>query len=88
MLVKAGTATVRGLLGPVEQVWDVDTSNWAPAMNAGAALNDIVRIGVTLAEPIAVDRYADSRWTGGALVIDPDSGATLAALMVGDPAPS
>jgi len=88
VLVKAGTATVRGLLGPVEQVWDVDTSNWAPAMNAGAALNDIVRIGVTLAEPIAVDRYADSRWTGGALVIDPDSGATLAALMVGDPAPS
>ena len=82
VLIKAGTATVRGLLDPVAEVWDVTTQEWAPAPGGVATLNDIARLGVTLAEPVAVDAYADSRWTGGALVIDPDSGATLAALMI------
>ena len=38
-----------------------------------------------LAEPVAVDDYSDDRTMGGFLVIDPATGATLAAGMVGDP---
>ena len=82
VLVKTGTATVRGLLANVTEVWDVDTQQWAAAPGPGATLNDIVRLRVTLAEPVAADPYAASRWTGGALVIDPDTGATIAALML------
>ena len=40
---------------------------------------------IRLADPVAVDDYYDDRSTGGFLVIDPASGATLAAGMVGDP---
>ena len=86
VLVKVGTATVRGLLDPVGDIWDVDAQRWAPGPSTGAGMNDIARLSVTLAEPVAVDAYAESRWTGGALVIDPDSGATVAALMVGSAA--
>ena len=46
-------------------------------------LNDIARVELRLAEPVAVDDYLDDRATGAFLVIDPASGATLAAGLVG-----
>jgi len=52
---------------------------------AGAAeltANDLGRITLRTAEPLALDDYAVSRCTGAFLVIDPADGATLTAGMV------
>ncbi|MGW1143515.1 sulfate adenylyltransferase subunit 1 [Streptomyces sp. NPDC002454] len=46
--------------------------------------NDIGRVKVRTAEPLAVDAYADSRRTGSFLLIDPADGTTLAAGMAGE----
>lgn len=52
---------------------------------AGAAeltANDLGRIGLRTAEPLALDDYATSRRTGAFLIIDPADGTTLTAGMV------
>jgi sulfate adenylyltransferase subunit 1 len=84
VLVKAGTAVVRGALAAPHAVWDFATGAWRET-DGPAALNDLVRATVRLAEPVAVDDYVANRATGGFLVIDPDTGVTLAAGLVGDP---
>ncbi|MFD5647406.1 hypothetical protein ACFWIP_37915, partial [Streptomyces anulatus] len=45
--------------------------------------NDIGRVVVRTAEPLALDAYADSRRTGSFLLIDPADGTTLSAGMAG-----
>ncbi|MFJ3592472.1 hypothetical protein ACIQUY_20380, partial [Streptomyces sp. NPDC090231] len=45
--------------------------------------NDIGRVLVRTAEPLALDAYADSRRTGSFLLIDPADGTTLSAGMAG-----
>ncbi len=84
VLVKVGTAVVRGLLSGAGEHWDVDDQRWVESQ-APVQLNDIARVNVRLSEPVAVDDYQDNRATGGFLVVDQSSGATLAAGMVGDP---
>jgi sulfate adenylyltransferase subunit 1 len=84
LLVKAGSAVVRGLLTQVGEHWHVEDQRWGEA-GQPASLNDIARVRVRLAEPVAVDQYAEDRATGAFLLIDPAGGATLAAGMVGDP---
>ncbi|AKU18870.1 sulfate adenylyltransferase [Luteipulveratus mongoliensis] len=82
VLVKVGTRVTRGLIGPVEERWHVDDQRWDRDA-APLELNDIGRVTIQLADPVAVDGYAQHRHTGGFLVIDPDSGVTLAAGMAG-----
>ncbi|TWE12284.1 sulfate adenylyltransferase subunit 1 [Rudaeicoccus suwonensis] len=82
VLIKAGTKTTRGLLSAATSTWDVDDLRWREARE-DLHLNDIGRVNVQLADPVAVDDYADHRATGAFLVIDPDSGATLAAGLTG-----
>ncbi|MEP7160430.1 MAG: GTP-binding protein, partial [Dermatophilaceae bacterium] len=99
VLVKVGTHAVRAMLSPVVQRWHVDEQRWttpdeflgdavdgppAGARAIAAQLNDIVRLSIALAEPVATDDYARGRGSGAFIVIDPASGATLAAGMVGD----
>ncbi len=47
-------------------------------------LNQIGRISVQTAQPIAADDYNINRDTGSFLLIDPQGGNTLAAGLVGD----
>ena len=68
------TATVRAATGSV-------SNHSAPN---GIVLNDIARIRVRTAEPIALDDYAANRRTGAFLLIDEASGATVAAGMAED----
>lgn len=82
VLVKAGTKTVRAMLGPVADLWDVDALRWVTSC-APLTLNDIGRCTVQLAEDVALDEYRRLRTTGSFLVIDPATGATLAACMAG-----
>ncbi|GGB40286.1 sulfate adenylyltransferase subunit 1 [Flexivirga endophytica] len=82
VLVKVGTRTTRALLAAPHAVWHVDDLQWQDSTDP-LQLNDIGRIRIQLAEPVAVDDYAQQRATGAFVVIDPDTGATLAAGLTG-----
>ncbi|UIJ34420.1 sulfate adenylyltransferase subunit 1 [Allobranchiibius sp. GilTou73] len=82
VLVKAGTKTVRAMLGSVTDIWDVSELRWTPS-SAPLQLNDIGRCTVQLAEDVAIDEYRRLRGTGAFVVVDPATGATLAACMSG-----
>ena len=43
------------------------------------AMNDIFRAKIRLASPILVDDYRENRTTGSFILIDPSTGATVAA---------
>ena len=80
VLVKHGTATVQGIVRDLHGRLDLDTL--APEATDVLELNDIGRVTLRLASPIAADDYTVSRRTGSFLLIDPQTGGTLAAGMV------
>jgi sulfate adenylyltransferase subunit 1 len=80
VLVRHGTRTVPGLVDRIDGRLDLATLRQVPADSL--ALNDLGQVRVRLAEPVAVDAYADLRATGSFLLIDEHDGATLAAGMV------
>jgi len=84
LLVRIGTRTVRGLVHTVIDHLDVRTLERHPDPDA-LALNEIGRVQVRLAEPVAVDAYHQLRRTGAFLLIDDADGATLAAGMADAP---
>ncbi len=83
VLVKHTTRTVQAVVREVLGRLDLDTTSLQPAERL--QLNDIGRVRLRLASPVAAEEYARHRRTGAFLVIDPHDGATLAAGMVGDP---
>ncbi len=81
LLLRTGTRTVRALVERIESRLDVDTLE----RQAGAdelVLNDIGEIRVRLAEPVAVDDYGRIRGSGSFLLVDDQTGATVAAGLV------
>ena len=64
----------------VEHVIDVHTL--APNGHGELELNDIGRVNLRLAEPLAADAYADNRTTGSFILIDEASNDTVGAGMV------
>jgi sulfate adenylyltransferase subunit 1 len=83
VLIKHTTRTTRAIVSAVDGVLDLDAVQIVPAQDLG--LNDIGRLRIRTAEPIAAEPYAKHRRTGAFLLIDAQSGQTLAAGMVGDP---
>jgi sulfate adenylyltransferase subunit 1 len=83
VLLKHTTRTTRAIVGSVDGVLDLDQVKVVAAEDLG--LNDIGRIRLRTADPVVAEPYTRSRRTGAFLLIDPQSGATLAAGMVGDP---
>jgi sulfate adenylyltransferase subunit 1 len=83
VLLKHTTRTTRAIISAVDGVLDLDAVRIVPAEDLG--LNDIGRVRIRTAEPIAAEPYARHRRTGAFLLIDAQSGQTLAAGMVGDP---
>jgi len=71
---------VRALVREVVDLLDVATGERGPADTLSC--NDIGRVRVGAAEPLAVDSYADDRSTGGVLLLDEASGDTLGAGLV------
>ena len=59
---------------------DVTTLEHGPADTL--ELNDIARVGLRLAEPIALDAYADLRATGAFILVDEATNETVGAGMV------
>ncbi|NLJ53186.1 MAG: sulfate adenylyltransferase [Intrasporangiaceae bacterium] len=80
VLVSHGTRTVRALVTEIHERLDIATLSVEPAQSA--TLNDLVRVTLTLAEPLPLEPYSQSRHAGSLLVIDPHDGWTLAAGMV------
>ena len=83
VLLKHTTRTTRAIISAVDGVLDLDAVQIVAAHDLG--LNDIGRLRIRTAEPIAAEPYAGHRRTGAFLLIDAQSGQTLAAGMVGDP---
>lgn len=83
VLVKHGTRTVRATVAVLRERLDVAAMQVVPVGADGAQLNDLVRVGLVLAEPLPLEDCAASRELGSLLVIDPHDGTTLAAGMVG-----
>ncbi len=84
LLLKHGTRTTQVIVGALGDRLDTDTIAWVDAP-AQLAINDIARVALRTADPLPVDDYAAIRATGAFLLIDPPTGATLAAGLVGTP---
>jgi sulfate adenylyltransferase subunit 1 len=86
LLLKHGTRTTQVIVGALGErlSLDAETPAWAePPAELG--INDIARASLRTADPLPVDGYADVRATGSFLLIDPPTGNTLAAGLVGEP---
>ena len=84
LLLKHGTRTTQVIVGGLRARLDTDTVSYTDAPEQ-LEINDIGRVALRTADPLPVDPYARVRTTGGFLLIDPGTGNTLAAGLVGDP---
>lgn len=82
VLLKHTTRTVKAIVKEIPSRLTLDDLSQHPAPGQLAA-NDIGRVVVRTAEPLALDAYAASRRTGSFLLIDPSDGTTLTAGMAG-----
>lgn len=80
VLIKHGTATVRGRITSIDGLLDLET--FAPVPAARLELNDIGSVTLTVAADLPVEAYAANRRAGALLVIDPQDGNTVAAGLV------
>ena len=80
VLVKHTTRTVKALVQALHDRLDVTQLAAEPA--AELRLNDIGRVTLRTAQPLAVDSYFEDRTTGAFILIDEATGATVGAGMV------
>ena len=84
-LFKQTTKVVPGKVTALRYRVDINTLHREPA--PALALNEIGRCGITLTTPIAFDAYRRNRTTGGFIMIDRLTNATVAAGMILDREP-
>jgi sulfate adenylyltransferase subunit 1 len=84
LLLKHGTRTTQVIVGAITDRLDPDTLRFGEAP-AQLQINDIAHVGLRTADPLPVDDYTTVRATGSFLLIDPPTGNTLAAGLVGYP---
>ncbi|MDO5682233.1 MAG: GTP-binding protein [Propionibacteriaceae bacterium] len=85
VLLKHTTRTVRAIVRELDSRLDLDTLTGVPAQQLD--LNDIGRVQLRLADEISAETYAESRQTGSFLLIDAQTGHTLAAGMIRNTVP-
>jgi sulfate adenylyltransferase large subunit len=81
LVLKQTTRTVRAVADELLSVVDIETLTELERP-AQLELNDIGRVGLRLAEPLAVDTYAANRATGAFILIDEQTNETVGAGMV------
>jgi sulfate adenylyltransferase subunit 1 len=84
LLLKHGTRTTQVIVGAVTELLDTDTLTFGEAPGQ-LTVNDIAHVALRTADALPVDEYARIRATGSFLLIDPPTGNTLAAGLVGQP---
>jgi sulfate adenylyltransferase subunit 1 len=75
------TREVRARIDGIDHLWDVATHARQPPRDT-LRMNDIGRVGLTLAQPVFADRYADNRATGSFVLIDEATNNTVAAGLI------
>ncbi|WP_331734569.1 GTP-binding protein [Streptomyces sp. NBC_00887] len=83
ILLKHTTRTVQAVVEEIPYRYALDGTAPHPLPGRLTA-NDIGRVVLRTAEPLAVDPYAENRGTGCFLLLDPADGTTLAAGMAGE----
>jgi len=79
-LLKLGTATVPATVSTLKHKIDVNTLDTHAAKTL--ALNEVGYANFSLAQPLAFDAYRDNRDTGGFILIDRFTNATVGAGMI------
>ncbi|WP_069812496.1 sulfate adenylyltransferase subunit 1 [Streptomyces sp. TP-A0874] len=82
VLLKHTTRTVKAIVEAIPSRLVLERVVLRPT-DGELAANEIGRVRLRTAEPLALDDYADSRRTGSFLLLDPADGATLTAGMAG-----
>jgi sulfate adenylyltransferase subunit 1 (EFTu-like GTPase family) len=80
-VVKQTTRSVRAIADELVSVIDIRTLEDRPAPER-LELNDIARVRLRLAEPLAVDPYGENRATGAFILIDEATNDTIGAGMI------
>ena len=80
-LLQINSRLVRSIVKEIQYKLDVNTlqKNESPEK---AVLNDIIKVTVKTASPVAFDSYKDLRQNGGAILIDETSCVTVGACMI------
>ena len=81
LVVKHTTRTVRAIADELVSVIDIHTLEDQPSPER-LELNDIARVRFRLAEPLAIDPYAENRATGAFILIDESTNDTVGAGMI------
>ncbi|MCP9488051.1 MAG: GTP-binding protein [Gaiellaceae bacterium MAG52_C11] len=81
LVVKHTTRTVRAIADELLSVVDIHTLEDQPSPER-LELNDVARVRFRLAEPLAVDSYAENRATGAFILIDESTNDTVGAGMI------
>ncbi|MEU8521661.1 GTP-binding protein, partial [Streptomyces sp. NPDC048577] len=84
VLLRHTTRTVRAVVAEISSRLDLEDLSERPGTDT-LRMNDIGRVVLRTAEPIALDGYADFRRTGSFLLVDPVDGTTLTAGMADGP---
>jgi sulfate adenylyltransferase subunit 1 len=79
-LVRHTTRTSKAKIAAIDYRVDVNTLAQEPVTSL--AMNDIARIRLRLAQPLAVDPYTENRATGAFIVIDESTNNTVGAGMI------
>lgn len=79
-IVKHTARMVKGLVARIDYRVDINTMSHEVANTL--AMNDIVRIGIKVQQPLVIDDYTKNRGTGCFILIDEISNNTVAAGMV------
>ena len=80
LLLKHTTRVVKAIVTEVRERLDVTTLERGPAESL--ELNDIGEVAVRLAQPVFCDPYERNRFTGGAVLVDESSHATVGAVRI------
>ncbi|WP_132991718.1 sulfate adenylyltransferase subunit 1 [Gordonia zhaorongruii] len=83
LLLKHGAKTTQVIIGSLDTLFDEQELALIDAPET-VELNQIGRISLMTAEPIAADDYQVDRESGSFLLIDPQGGNTLGAGLIGD----
>jgi len=82
LLIKHTTTTAQAIVTKINGALDLDTLGVIDA--TGLELNDIGKVQLKVAAPLAADPYSSNNITGSFLLIDAHDGWTLAAGMIDD----
>jgi len=81
VIVKHTTRTVKAIVRDLHYRLDVNTLHRDEAATQ-LGLNEIGRVSLRVTQPLFCDPYARNRMTGGLIMIDEATGATLGAAMI------